>query len=83
MPIEVKVVFENGTEQDFYIPLQIMRGEKLVDKGTVLLNDWAWAYPTYDFVIDHKKETIKSITLNPSGKMADVNALNDVYTNNK
>ena len=83
MPIEVKVVFNDGAEKDFYIPLQIMRGEKEVSKNTKTLADWAWAYPTYDLIINKPKSAIKSVSINPSGKMADVNALNDVYTNSQ
>jgi len=80
MPVEVKVVFEGGKEESYYIPLQMMRGEKEVAKNVTTLKDWAWAYPTFDFSIEKSKGTIVSVIVNPSGKMADINELNNVYT---
>jgi hypothetical protein len=35
------------------------------------LNDWTWAQSNYDFTIA-KASTIKKITIDPSGLMADV-----------
>ncbi len=79
MPIEVLVSFKDNSTQLFYIPLQMMRGQKPVDKPTQILKDWAWAYPTYTFSIPNKKSAIKSIQLNPTKKMADINVENDIY----
>ena len=81
MPVEVKVIFNDDKEQYYYIPLQIMRGEKKTKAETIVLKDWAWAYPTYEFVINKPKSSIKTIAINPLGKVADVNDLNESYSN--
>ena len=47
-------------------------------KRTVL-NDWAWAYPTFEFNIDKSKSSIKKITIDPSGLMADLKKENNTY----
>jgi hypothetical protein len=47
-------------------------------KRTVL-GDWAWAYPTMEFMIAKPKSTIKKITIDPSGLMADIKKDNNVY----
>jgi len=47
-------------------------------KRTVL-NDWAWAESNYDFNISKAKSTIKRISIDPSGLMADVRQANNVY----
>jgi len=47
-------------------------------KRTVL-SDWAWAYPTYFFEIPKSKATIKKITIDPSGFMADVKRSNNIF----
>jgi hypothetical protein len=47
-------------------------------KRTVL-NDWAWVYPTFEFNIAKPKSSIKKITLDPSGLMADVKLDNNSY----
>jgi hypothetical protein len=78
IPIEVKVFYEGGAEENFYIPLQMMRAEKPLTKEITLLKDWAWARPIYDFTFIKKGE-IKSITLDPDHKIADVNLNNNSY----
>ena len=77
-PVDVEVLYEGGAEENFYIPLQMMRAEKPIAEETVLLKDWAWAHPnyTFDFV---KNGEIKSITLDPDNKIADVNLGNNSY----
>jgi aminopeptidase N len=78
IPVEVGVLYEGGAAEKFYIPLQMMRAEKPLAEKTILLKDWAWAHPNYsfDFV---KNGEIKSITLDPGNKIADVNLGNNSY----
>jgi hypothetical protein len=38
-----------------------------------------WAASNYDFTIGKSKSTIKKITIDPSGLMADVKQENNVY----
>ena len=82
MPIDLTVEYTDGTTESFYVPLRMMSFEKenpnLAVKRTVL-NDWAWAHPTYEFAISKPKTTIKKITIDPSGLMADVKQANNVY----
>ena len=72
MPIDLTVTYSDGSTEDFYIPLRIMRGEK--PSAATLKEDWAWAYPTYSF--ETSKE-ISSVTIDPKGLMADVNRDNN------
>jgi len=81
MPIDLYVVFEDGTEQSFYIPLQMMRGEKTnptPNMTRTVLKDWAWAYPTYEFELPAGKK-VKQMKIDPSGLMADVDDKNNSY----
>ena len=79
MPIDIEVQYTNGTKEQFYIPLQMMRGEKPSVTPRTLLNDWAWAYPTYSFSINKSKSNIKSITIDPKSYMADINEDNNKF----
>jgi Peptidase family M1 domain len=82
MPIDLKVEYTDGTVENFYIPLRMMSFEKTNPIPTVkrtILNDWAWAYPTFEFAIAKPKNTIKKITIDPSGLMADVKKENNVF----
>ncbi len=75
MPIDLKVEYTDGSEELFHIPLQMARAEKNNPyPGTkwTILGDWAWAIPSYEFEFNTNKE-IKSVMIDPSGMMADVN----------
>ncbi|MRI01141.1 M1 family peptidase [Kriegella sp. EG-1] len=82
MPIDVLVVYKDGTQETFYAPLRMMRGEKTNPyshlKRTVLA-DWPWANPTYSFEINKPQTDIKAIVIDPSQLMADINAENNVW----
>ena len=80
MPVEVVVELTNGTQELYYIPLEMMRGEKSFDeKSVTVLSDWRWVDPSYVFTIDERKGKIKSIRLNDEGLVADVDISNDVF----
>ena len=78
MPLDIEVEYTDGTTAQFYVPLQMMRGEKPVATTTKVLNDWAWAMPTYSFSISKSKSMIKSITIDPNQLMADIDKKNNV-----
>ena len=72
MPIDVSVTYTDDTTEDFYIPLQMMRGEKPTSAS--LIKDWAWAYPTYTFDVS---KDVKSVEIDPKGLMADIDRENN------
>jgi hypothetical protein len=81
MPIDINVTYEDGSVGAFYIPLQMMRADKPnpnPNQEWTVLPDWAWANPTYEFVIKNDKK-IKRITIDASQLMADVNLENNRY----
>jgi len=81
MPLDLKVVYTDGTEELIYIPLQMMRGEKPAEgtSSRTMAKDWAWAYPTYDLTLNKPKTEISKIVIDESGLMADINRENNVY----
>jgi len=82
MPMDVLVEYIDGSKESFYIPLRMMSFEKEnpnPDTKRTVLNDWAWAQPTYSFEIQKLKSTIEKITIDPSGLMADVKKDNNVF----
>ena len=82
MPLDIMVEYTDGTKEFFYIPNTLMRWEKPNPytgiKATVL-KGWDWAYPTYFFEIPKAQSNIKSITIDPSGLLADVNKEDNVF----
>ena len=82
MPIDLTVEYTDGTTESFYVPLRMMNFVKENPNPAVkrtVLNDWTWAASNYDFTIAKAKNTIKKITIDPSGLMADVKQTNNVY----
>ncbi len=81
MPLDIKVKYEDGAQEYFYVPLQMMRAEKpnpySNEKWTVL-PDWAWANTNYSFKVSSDKK-VKRVTIDASGLMADVNLVNNSY----
>jgi hypothetical protein len=82
MPMDIVVEYADGTKEGFYIPLRMMSFVKenpYPQMKRTVLKDWAWGNPDYEFTIDKAKSAIKSITIDPSGLMADVKPENNVY----
>ena len=81
MPLEVLVVLKNGQNELHYIPISLMRGEK---ENTYPLSrevhpDWTWADLKYRLEINHSKDAIEAIVIDPSNLMADVDKSNNYY----
>ncbi|PQJ75718.1 M1 family metallopeptidase [Polaribacter gangjinensis] len=72
MPIDIEVVYTDGSKQEFNIPIEMMRGSK--PTSATVLKDWAWANPIYTLDV---KKPVKSVMIDKSGLMADVNLDNN------
>jgi hypothetical protein len=72
MPIDLTVNYADGSTENFYIPLQMMRGEK--PTSATIISDWAWAYPTYTFTVS---KPVSSVQIDPKEAMADINKANN------
>lgn len=82
MPIDLLVEYTDGTKESFYIPLRMMSFEKENPDPSIkrtVLADWAWANPNYFFEIPKSKASIKKITIDKSGLMADVKKDNNTF----
>lgn len=81
MPIDLLVVYEDGTNEMFYIPNTLMRWEKpnSYSINRTVLNGWDWSNPIFSFDISKPKSSIKAIVIDPSGLMADVDLANNVF----
>lgn len=77
-PVDLEIVYKSGRREKYYIPLQIMRVDKPLQKNTIKLKDWAWANPLYSFDVSGPEE-IASITIDPTNKIADINLTNNSY----
>ena len=84
MSMEILVEYVDGSKEAYYIPLRMMSYEKENPTSEIkrtVLRDWAWAEMNYVFEISKPKSSIKKITLDPSGWMADVKKDNNFFEN--
>ncbi|SNT38646.1 Peptidase family M1 [Ekhidna lutea] len=81
MPMDVYVTFADGTKKIYYAPLVMMRGEKENESELerIVLPDWSWTHPSYQFTIDTPLSEITSIEIDESRYMADVNRENNKW----
>ena len=80
MPLDILVVYQDGSQETFYVPLRMMRGGKENPYPSIertVLPNWAWAYPSYEFTISRPYQSIKAIQIDPSGLMADADLDNN------
>lgn len=85
MPLDVLIVYKDGSQETLYTPLRMMRGEKANPYSGLertVLPDWPWAFPTYEFNLDQPPSAIEAIILDPSQLMADINRVNNVWQKN-
>ena len=83
MPIDLLVEYEDGSQELFYIPLQMARAEK-PNEGSLsrtVMPDWSWANPEYNLMLNGGRKVTK-VTIDPTGLMADINKENNVYNTN-
>ncbi|MBX5439248.1 MAG: M1 family metallopeptidase [Thermoflavifilum sp.] len=83
MPIDVLITCKNGKQQLIYIPLDLMFGEKPVENPSVprhTLPAWHWTDPTYHFSLPVPFNQIRSIIIDPSRRMADINLENNMFS---
>ncbi len=82
MPIDILLVYQDGSRETFYAPLRMMRGEKENPYPQIertVLPDWPWAYSNYDFTINRPISDIQAVVIDPSQLMADINEENNVW----
>ncbi len=82
MPLDITVTAKNGKIYNYYIPQEIMRGEKNEEtcfNNFKIMSDWAWTDPTYQLKIDQDEKDIISIEIDSSKRMADINRFNNIW----
>ena len=82
MPIDIFVIYKDGTQETYYAPLRMMYGGKdnpYPGLERTVLPNWAWAYPTYSFELNKPLDSVKAIVIDPSQLMADIDLENNFW----
>lgn len=80
MPVDLELTFKDGSKEILHIPLRIMRGAKPQEheiNGFTVLPDWNWVNPIYTLTIFRPGKKLKTVTLDASERLADVNPDNN------
>ena len=79
MPIEVLVTYKDGSSELHYIPLDLMLGAKSAEGSVnrILHTEWQWVTPSYTFETSKPLSALKSIEIDPSQRMPDINRSNN------
>lgn len=79
MPVDVEIIYKDGTKELHTIPLNLMYGAKAKDLGTncIVQPEWRWTHTEYSFPINRKITDIKKIEIDPSQRMADVKRMDN------
>ena len=77
MPLDVEVSFSDGTKDVYYIPTDLMHGNKKFNSNNVYyMQPWTWASPEYDFVVQGNKKVMR-VEIDPSKRLADYNQMDN------
>jgi hypothetical protein len=79
MPIEVLITYKDGTTELHYMPLDLMLGAKGAESSVnrIVHKNWQWVAPTYTFETSKPLSALKSIEIDPSFRMPDLNRSNN------
>lgn len=79
MPVDVLLTFKDGTQELHYMPLNLQYGEKPAESAVVrtIHTEWKWTHPDYSFETSRPIKDLRSIEIDPSQRMADVNKTNN------
>ncbi len=79
MPIDVLLTFKDGTQEMHYIPLNLMYGDKPAEGSAprIIHTEWRWTHPDYTFETARPIKDLKSIEIDPSQRLADMNRTNN------
>ena len=79
IPVEVLITYKDGSKELHYMPLDLMLAEKSKE-GTVeriVHPAWQWVAPSYTFETSKPLSALKSIEIDPSYRMPDLNRSNN------
>lgn len=82
MPIDLVVTYQDGSQELIYLPLVIMRGEKPEETGMPrreMTQKWPWTNYTKEVVLSRPISEIRSVEVDPSLRLADVNRSNNKF----
>ncbi|EMR01955.1 M1 family metallopeptidase [Cesiribacter andamanensis] len=81
MPLDLVVTYTDGSQEYVYIPLRMMMGQKSETLGMsrTVAADWPWVFPDYELTLSRPIGDIRSLEIDPSGRLADTDRSNNAW----
>ncbi len=82
MPVDVNVEFKDGRKEVYNIPLNLMYGNKKAESDVIkqtIAPEWKWTHPVYLLRMKAKLSDVKSLQLDATKRMADVDRKDNVF----
>ena len=78
-PLEVLITYKDGSSELHYIPLDLMLANKVAEgnDNRIVHPECKWVQPTYTFETTKPLSALKSIEIDPSYRLPDVNRSNN------
>jgi hypothetical protein len=77
MPIDLTVTYEDGSTEEFNIPLKMMYGHK--PTSATVVGSWSWVNPVYTL---KTSKIVVSVQIDPDNLMADIDRENNFMKQN-
>jgi hypothetical protein len=80
MPIDLALKFKDGSSEMHYVPLSLMYGSKPVENTIARMDHeaWRWVDPTYVITFRKKLADLRSVEIDPTNRLADVDGRNNL-----
>ena len=81
MPIDLQLTFTDGSSEMHYVPLNLQYGTKPAEKKDQLREihkPWLWTHPTYTLSFKRRLTELKKAEIDPTKRLADLNARDNV-----
>jgi hypothetical protein len=81
MPLDLVITYRDGHREAAYIPMDLIYGIKpSEDPATVrrIYSPWPWTNPRDTIVLPSRLADIRSVEIDPSRRMADINRTNNI-----
>lgn len=80
MPIDLQVSYSDGSTEMFYVPVNLMYGNKPAENAGQkrnILEAWRWTHPTYVVEMSRRLTDVKVVEIDPTKRMADMDRKNN------
>lgn len=80
MPVDLLIQYKDGSKEIAYVPMYLMFGAKPAEDAALprrVYESWRWTHPTYTLEVGRKLTEMKSLEIDATQRMADIERRNN------